>query len=160
MDTATINKRGYEPIKPILTRIDAITHVPSLMKFVAEEQKVGDGSIIGFYVGPDDKLSSINIVQLNQTGIGLPERGYYFRTDSSTLAIQKAYKKYLTTLFELTGSGATAEKNASVAYEIEKQLASAHKTNIELRNVKANYNKLPISAIVKTTKHRLGNFFW
>ncbi len=150
MDTATINKRGYEPIKPILTRIDAITDVPSLMKFVAEEQKVGDGSIIGFYVGPDDKLSSINIVQLNQTGIGLPERGYYFRTDSSTLAIQKAYKKYLTTLFELTGSGAaTAEKNASVAYEIEKQLASAHKTNIELRNVKANYNKLPISAIVK-----------
>jgi putative endopeptidase len=150
MDTTTINKRGYEPIKPILARIDAITDVPSLMKFVAEEQKVGDGSIIGFYVGPDDKHSSINIVQLNQTGIGLPERGYYFRTDSSTLAIQKAYKKYLSTLFELTGSAAAAaEKNASVAYEIEKQLATVHKTNIELRNVKANYNKLPVSAIAK-----------
>jgi len=150
MDTTTINKRGYEPIKPILAGIDAITDVPSLMKFVAEEQKVGDGSIIGIYVAPDDKHSAINIVQLSQTGIGLPERGYYFRTDSSTLAIQKAYKKYLTTLFELTGSdAATAEKNASIAYEIEKQLASAHKTNIELRNVKANYNKLPISAIAK-----------
>lgn len=150
MDTTTINKRGYEPIKPILAGIDAITDVPSLMKFVAEEQKVGDGSIIGIYVAPDDKHSAINIVQLSQTGIGLPERGYYFRTDSSTLAIQKAYKKYLTTLFELTGSdAATAEKNASIAYEIEKQLASAHKTNIELRNVKANYNKLPINAIAK-----------
>lgn len=150
MDTTTINKRGYEPIKPILAGIDAITDVPSLMKFVAEEQKIGDGSIIGFYVGPDDKHSSINIVQLNQTGIGLPERGYYFRTDSSTLAIQKAYKKYLTTLFELTGSdAAAAEKNASVAYEIEKQLATAHKTNIELRNVKANYNKLSVSTITK-----------
>lgn len=150
MDTTTINKRGYEPIKPILARIDAITDVPSLMKFVAEEQQVGDASIIGIYVGPDDKHSSINIVQLSQTGIGLPERGYYFRTDSSTLAIQKAYKKYLATLFELTGSdAAAAEKNASIAYEIEKQLATAHKTNIELRNVKTNYNKLSVSAITK-----------
>ena len=51
MDTAAINKRGYEPIKPVLTRIDAVTDVPSLMKLVVEEQKVGDGSIIGFYVG-------------------------------------------------------------------------------------------------------------
>ena len=150
MDTATINKRGYEPIKPILESIDAITNVPSLMKFVAEEQKAGDGSIIGIYVGPDDKHSTINIVQLSQTGIGLPERDYYFRTDSSTLAIQKAYKKYLATLFELTGSDAIAsEKSATVAYGIEKQLATIHKTNIELRDVKANYNKLAVAAISK-----------
>ena len=150
MDTATIYKRGYEPIKPILASIDGITNVPSLMKFVAEEQKVGDGSLIGIYVGPDDKHSTINIVQLAQTGIGLPERDYYFRTDSSTLAIQAAYKKYLATLFELTGSDAAAsEKSATIAYGIEKQLASSHKTNIELRDVKANYNKLAVSAIVK-----------
>jgi putative endopeptidase len=150
MDTVTINKRGYEPIKPILARIAAITDVPSMMKFVAEEQKAGDASFIGFYVGPDDKHSSVNIAQLYQTGIGLPERDYYFKTDSSTLSIQKAYKKYLATLFELTGSDAvTAEKNAITAYEIEKQLASSHRTNIELRDVKANYNKLAVAAISK-----------
>src|SRR5688572_26210008 len=85
MDTTSINNRGYEPIKPVLARIDAIKDVPALMKFVAEEQKVGDGSIIGLYVGPDDKKSSVNIAQFSQTGIGLPERDYYFKTDSSTL---------------------------------------------------------------------------
>lgn len=150
MDTATINKRGYEPVKPLLSRIDDITDVPSLMKLVAEEQKVGNGAIIGFNVGPDDKQSTINIVQLYQTGIGLPERDYYFKTDSSTLNIQKAYKKYLTRLFELTGSDAAAAgKSAAVAYEVEKQLAAAHRTNIELRDVKANYNKLAVAAISK-----------
>ncbi len=150
IDTATINKRGYEPIKPTLTHIDAIPDVPSLIKFVAEEQKVGNGSIIGFYVGPDSRRSSVNIVNLSQTGIGLPERDYYFRSDSSTVAIQTAYKKYIAALFELTGSdAAAATKNAEVVYGIEKQLATSHKTNIERRNVQTNYNKLAVADIAK-----------
>lgn len=150
MDTAAINKRGYEPIKPVLTRIAAVTDLPSLLKLVVEEQKTGDGSIIGFYVGPDDKRSTVNIAQFYQTGIGLPERDYYFKTDSSTIKIQNAYKKYLTRLFELTGAdAATATKNAAITYAIEKQLAASHRTNIELRDVKANYNKLAVASLSK-----------
>ena len=150
MDMDAINARGDGPLKPILARIDAISDGPSLLGFVAEEQKAGDGSIIGFYVGPDDKQSHVNIAQFYQTGISLPERGYYFKTDSSTVGIQKAYKKYLASLFELTGSDpATAEKNAQVAYALEKQLASAHRTNIELRDVNANYNKMAVADLSK-----------
>ncbi len=154
MDTITINKRGYDPIKPLLARIDAIDDVPSMMTFVAEEQKVSNGSIIGFGVGPDIKNSSVNIVQLGQTGIGLPEKGYYSRTDSSTLSVQKAYIRYITTLFELVGYDATsAAKNAEVTYSIEKRLADSHKTNIERRDVRANYNKLAVADIDKTQPH-------
>jgi len=157
MDTATINKRGYEPVKPVLARIDALTDVPSMMKLVAEEQKSGNGSMIGFYVGPDDKKSTVNIAQFYQTGIGLPERDYYFKTDSSTLAIQKAYKSYLAALFVLTGmDAAAAEKGAGAVYDIEKQMAGAHRTNVELRDVKANYNKLAVAALSK--KH--SNINW
>ena len=148
MDTAAINKRGYDPIKLLLARIDAVTDVPSLLKLVVDEQKVGDGSIIGFSVGPDNKQSTVNIAQFYQTGIGLPERDYYVKTDSSTLSIQNAYRKYLTRLFALTGmEPTTAQKNAGITYEIEKQLATAHRTNIERRDVKANYNKLAVSAL-------------
>ena len=32
MDTTAIDKRGYEPIKPVLARIDAITDIRSMMK--------------------------------------------------------------------------------------------------------------------------------
>jgi putative endopeptidase len=150
MDTSAINKRGYEPIKPLLARIDAVTDIASLLKLVADEQKAGNGSIIGFYVGPDDKQSTINIAQFGQTGIGLPERAYYFKTDSATISIQNAYKNYLTRLFDLTGTDAgTAQKNAVVTYDIEKQLADAHRTNIELRDVKANYNKLAVTDLSK-----------
>jgi putative endopeptidase len=150
MDTATINKRGYEPIKPIITSIEAISDVPSLMKFVADEEKVGNSSIMGFGVSPDDKNSSLNIAHAYQTGIGLPDRDYYFKSDPSTAGIQEAYKKYLASLFELTGSSAAdAAKNADLVYNIDKQLAASHRTRIELRDVKANYNKMAVSDLEK-----------
>lgn len=157
MDTATINKRGYEPIKSLLTRIDGLKDRNELLKLVCEEQKSGNASILGFYVAPDDRNSSMNIAQFAQTGIGLPERDYYFKTDSSTIKIQNAYRQYLTKLFELTGvDQATAAKQADVTYSLEKQLAGSHKTNIELRDVKANYNKLAVTALAK--KH--ANLNW
>ncbi len=150
MDTTTIDKRGYEPIKPILNRIDSISDVASLLKFAAHEAKASNTSILAFGVGPDNKNSSLNIAHIYQTGIGLPERDYYFKTDSSSVAIQQAYKIYLAKLFELTGSdSATATKNADVVYNIDKQIASSHKTNIELRDINANYNKMSVAALAK-----------
>jgi putative endopeptidase len=150
MDMAAINKRGYDPIKPLLARIDAVADVPALLKLVADEQKAGNGSIIGFRVGPDNRRSTVNIAQFRQTGISLPERAYYVKTDSSTLAIQDAYRDYLTRLFELTGTkAATAQKNAATVYELEKQLALSHRTNIELRDVQVNYNKLAVADLAK-----------
>lgn len=150
MDTVTIDKRGYTPIKPLLAKIDAINDLPSLMNFVANEVKVNNSSIIGFGVSPDEKNSSMNIAQIYQTGIGLPDRDYYFKLDSSTVAIQKSYKKYLATLFQQIGSDATeAEKNANLVYDIDKQLAVSHKTKVELRDVQANYNKIAVAALAK-----------
>lgn len=150
MDTVTINKRGYDPIKPLLARIDALKDAPSLLTFVAQEQQSGNRSVIGFYVGSDNKRSTVNIAQFSQTGIGLPEREYYFKVDESTRTVQKAYRSYLARLFELTGTeSAMAGKNADVAYELEKQLATAHKTNIERRDVKANYNKLAVADLAQ-----------
>jgi putative endopeptidase len=151
MDIATINRRGYEPVKPTLVRIDAISNVPSLLKFVATELKSGNRSIISFGISPDDKNSKINIAHVYQGGIGLPDRDYYFKTDSPTLKIQQAYKKYILTLFQLTGSSpALAAKDAAIVYDIEKQIAASHKTNIELRDVHANYHKMAIASISKT----------
>ena len=151
MDTVTINKRGYDPIKPTLETIEAIEDIPSLMTFVANQLKVDNGSIMSFGVGPDDKNSIMNIAHTYQTGLGLPDRDYYFKADSSTVAIQNAYKTYLSTLFQLTGSDATAaKKDAAIVYDIEKQLAASHRTRVERRDVIANYNMIAVSDLEKT----------
>jgi putative endopeptidase len=150
MDTVTINNRGYDPVKPILARIDSISDVAALMKFITDEAKVYNTSVLAFGVGPDNKNSSMNIAHIYQAGISLPERDYYFKTDPSSVAIQQAYKAYHARLFELTGmDSVTAKKDADVVYNIDKQLAAAHKTNIELRDVNANYNKMAVADLAK-----------
>ncbi len=150
MDTATINKRGYDPVKPLFSKIDSIHNVASLMQFVANGCKANIGSVLSFAVGPDNKNSSLNIAHIYQTGIGMPERDYYLKTDAASVAIQAAYRKYLTTLFVLTGSDSVAAiKNSALVYGIENQIAASHKTNIELRDVNANYNKMPVAVLVK-----------
>jgi putative endopeptidase len=150
MDTVTIEKRGYEPIKPILAKIESINDIKSLMKFVADEAKMDNSSIIAFGVSPDDKNSSMNIAHAYQTGIGLPDRDYYFKTDLSTVAIQESYKKYLVTLFQNTGNNAKdAKKNSDLVYDIDKKIAVSHKTKVELRDVQANYNKMAVTDLAK-----------
>ncbi|RTY99457.1 M13 family peptidase [Flavobacterium sp. RSP49] len=150
MDTVRIDERTYKPIKPLLAKIETINDIPSLMNFVAGEAKMDNSSIIAFGVSPDDKNSSRNIAHTYQTGIGLPDRDYYFKSDSSTVAIQESYKKYIATLFQNTGSNAEeAKKNADLVYDIDKQLADSHKTKVELRDVQANYNKIAVTDLVK-----------
>ncbi|WKK86519.2 M13 family metallopeptidase [Marivirga arenosa] len=148
MDMESINQKGYEPIKPILFKVESIIDVPSLMNFVAEQSKMYNNTIVGFYVGPDDKNSKINIAHAYQTGLGLPNRDYYFENNSSTLGIQKAYKEYVTTLFELSGLDEDEAKAfAKTVYEVEKNLAESHRTRVELRDVKANYNKMAVASL-------------
>jgi putative endopeptidase len=160
MNTKTIDKLGYEPIKRTLAKIEAIDDIPSLMAFVAHETKLNNRSIMTFGVGPDDKNSSMNIAHAYQTGISLPDRDYYFKSDSSTIAIQNAYKTYLATLFELTGSNADAAKSAvAKIYDIEKQLAASHKTRVEIRDVLANYNKIAIKDLEKRQPNIGWNYF-
>ncbi len=150
MDTATINNRGYDPVKPILASIESIRDIASLIQFVTSEAKNRNMSILAFGVGPSNKNSNLNIAHIYQTGIGLPERDYYFKTDPSSVGIQEAYRNFIATLFTLTGTDSlNANKNAAIVYNIDKQLAASHKTNIELRDVNANFNMMAVSELIK-----------
>ncbi|QES89219.1 M13 family metallopeptidase [Rhizosphaericola mali] len=155
IDTVTINKRNYEPVKSLLAKIDAVKSIPEWMQIATEETVntynpniYNTPNIFGFIVYADQKNNTKNIAWLLQAGIGLPERDYYFRTDTATIDIQNAYKNYLTELFRLTGSdSSTSIKNSETVYNIEKQLASSHKTAVQLRDVSANYHKISMEKI-------------
>jgi putative endopeptidase len=149
MDTLSINARKIEPIEPILNRIAAINDIPSMMQFVATQMMSGDYSMIYPYISPDPKNSSINIAHFVQTGLGLPDRDYYFKTDSSVKSIQKAYKMYLTSLFKLVGD-TNSKEQANIVYKIEEQMATAHKTRVDRRVIKENYNKIAVTDLEET----------
>ncbi len=122
MDTVTIDKRGNEPLKPYLEKIAAIRGVPDILKFASFLHKENQSLLYVIRIGPDTKNSNLNILSLHQGGLGLPDRDYYFKKDSSGVAILKAYQRYIATLFMLCGNdSATAEKETlKRAYNLEK----------------------------------------
>lgn len=152
MDTAAIEKLGYDPIKPTLEKIGAVKDYKGLVQFAAEQYKTGNGMLLGFYVSPDDRISSKNVAHFDQSGISLPERDYYFKTDSASKKIRDEYVKHITKLFELTGvDAATAAKKADGILKLETAIAQSHKTPVELRDPQANYNKFLVTDFQKQT---------
>jgi putative endopeptidase len=150
MDTAVIEKAGLNPIRIFLKQIDSIRDVSSLMEFVATQTTCSDPLLISQYVGPDEKNSAINILVFTQAGLGLPDRDYYFKTDSATRTVVKSYQNYVKRLFILTGDDSVqAVHHAATVYYLEKQMAQSHRTNVELRNPQLNYNKVSVSYLDK-----------
>jgi putative endopeptidase len=150
MDTAAIEKLDYEPIKPMLAKINAIKDYKDLVKLAADGFKTGDGFLFGFYVSPDDRISSKNVAHLDQTGITLPEKGYYFKTDSASKKIREEYVKHIAKVFELTGvDAATAAKKADGILKLETAIAQSHLIPVELRDPVKNYNKFAVTDLQK-----------
>ncbi len=150
MDSATIEKRGLEPLKPYLAKIAGLNNSSGILQFVAELQTEGLNSLFNVNIGPDEKNSKSNIVIFSQGGLGLPDRDYYFKKDSGNLAVVNAYRTYVNKLFRLMGDDSiTAAKKTGLVYNLEKQMAESHKTNVELRDPQSNYHKEGFAALDK-----------
>ncbi len=157
MDTLKIEKEGLNPIKPLLEKINAIKDVNSLVATVAELKKIGSSTLFDDGVGQDAKHSDVMAYQLSQGGIGLPEREYYFKNDSTTINIRNQYQQYITTILTMSGEkeadATTAAKNI---LQLETKLATASRKIEDLRDPYKNYNKMAISDLGKMS----GNIDW
>ncbi|WP_216368536.1 M13 family metallopeptidase [Limnovirga soli] len=150
MDSTTIEKLGYTPIQPALQKIEGITDAAGVMSYANNAQLEGTNILYPFYVAADEKNSSMNIAVFIQGGLGLPDRDYYFKTDAATQSVVKAYQKYIQDLFTLTGDdSATAAAKMMQVYNLEKQIAASHRTNVALRDPQANYNKMAVADLDK-----------
>ncbi|SDE56133.1 putative endopeptidase [Mucilaginibacter pineti] len=150
MDTVAIEKLAYQPIMPLLVKISAVKDYKQLIDLAADGYKDGDGFLLGFYVSPDDKISTQNIAHFDQAGLGLPNRDYYFNTDSATVKIRAEYVKYIAKLMKLTGvDAAIADKKAAAILGLETLIAKSHLTPTELRDPVKNYNKFTIADLQK-----------
>jgi len=155
MDSVTIEKLGFSPIKNDLEKVAQLSDLKGLINHAAEMRTSGTGSpFFGFFVGQDRKYVKNIVPQLSQGGTTLPDRDYYLKSDPRSLQIQESYKKYVSKLFTLTGSTqAEAEKNASIIFNIEKILAAAQMSRVEMRDPYKTYNKFAIADLSKTTSN-------
>lgn len=143
LDSAKLNTEGVAPIKEELAAINALATKADVSKMVASMHKEGMAPFFALYVGPDEKNSAQNIVQLYQAGIGMGDRDYYLLEDESSTQMRDAYKTYITKLFTLSGSSPEqAEAAVNAIMKIEKEIARISLSREDLRDSQKNYNKV------------------
>ena len=151
MDSVGRDKKGYEPIKPLLERVRAIKDRKEYVRVCSDiDRKGGSTLMLGLGVGADMRQADMNIVSIGQAGLGLGTRDYYLNDDPQTTAIREAYKQCGKSFFMLVGyDEATAQKKMDAVYAIEKRLAEPWYSQVKLRDINANYHKMSFQELVR-----------
>jgi len=150
MDSATLNKEGYEPIKADLARIAALKSSAELVKIMPDLYLSGIDTYFAISVEADQMSSKENLVQTYQSGISLGEREYYLDNDAHTKEIREKYKTHVINMFKQVGfTDEQAKINMEAVLKIETRLATAAYDNVKLRDPHANYNKMSVADLQK-----------
>jgi putative endopeptidase len=143
MDSALADRQGLAPLKPELDRIDAITDVPGALDAAFALQPLGVGAFFDFGVQQDEKQSDVMAVYLEQGGLGLPDRDYYFNSEAGVARARSAYVEHLHKMFKLLGQDdAAAGDSARRVMAFETALAKVSRPLADLRDPQKNYNKM------------------
>lgn len=138
LDTARRDKEGILTLKPELDAIAAIADRNDLSRLLGESMTYG---IWGMYVDADEMNSSMNILKTYQGGFTLGQKEYYLDQDENTVNIRNAYTTHVENMFRLFGYQ-NPEQLAQTVLRLETRLATAAKSNVELRDPMSNYNKM------------------
>ena len=152
MDSLTIEKRGWEPLKPDFARIDKLQNMADVLNELAYQRRQSNGMLHGFSVSQDRKNVTKYLPQFGQGGTTLPDRDYYLKTDARSTKIRDAYRDHLTKMFGLIGD-AQAAQNADRIIQFETALARAQMARVEMRDPYKTYNKLTVADFNKLTPH-------
>lgn len=150
LDTVARNKMGILPLKPYLTKIDAVQNVADLQKLMMELEPSGGIGFFGFGVGSDAKNSNKNVVYLGTARLGLPDREYYVSEEKDAKEKRVKYVAHLTRMLQFIGqSPEKAAINAQKILDFEIQLAKPRFDRVEARDDRKSYNPMSIADIQK-----------
>ena len=145
MDSVRRNKEGVSPVKPLLDEMENAKTLTDLRNLQIKYATFGYGVPFGYGFDADQKNAKQNILNLGQGGLTLGQKEYYLDNDKATSEIRNAYRQFIVNMFRLFGfsdTQAQARRDAIMRYET--MLALISKSNTELRDVEANYNKMTL----------------
>ncbi|HEV8147972.1 MAG TPA: M13 family metallopeptidase [Bryobacteraceae bacterium] len=149
MDEKAIDAKGIAALKADLDVIAAIRNKPGVTDAVIHLYKIGSAPFFRFGSEPDPKNSTTIIANVDQGGLGLPDRDYYFREDEKSVDLRKKYLAHLHRIFELLGeSPAEAAKKKQVVMRIETTLAKGSLDRVARRDPNNVYHKLTTAELI------------
>ncbi|MES2311201.1 MAG: M13 family metallopeptidase [Pseudomonadota bacterium] len=148
MDQAGIAKHGLSPLKPELTKIDAIKTPADLAGVLGGQLRAdvdpvnatnfSTEHLFGLFVTQGLEDSAHNVAYLLQGGLGMPNRDYYLATDKDMAGIRAKYQSYIATQLKNAGI-VDADAKAKAVFELEMKIAKVHESLVDSEDVhKAN----------------------
>lgn len=160
MDSVTLNKKSISDLRGDLEKIDAINDINGIIKTAAYIHTFAGSPLFGIYVGQDDKISSKNAVFVSQGGLSLPDRNFYFDTDSRAILIRQKFVNHLENTFAIIGYSAEKAKSAATGLmKLETSMANTSRKREDTRDPWKNYHKLAFRQFVESTPNINWNVF-
>jgi endothelin-converting enzyme/putative endopeptidase len=141
MDTQAIDKAGLGGLQPMLDRINGLTSTKDLAPLVAEMQRNGVQVLFRLGSEEDYKDARHMIATASQPRLGLPEKGYYLRTDEKSVALRKQYLEHIAHMLTLAGEPADrAAADATRVLDLETKMATGSLSREEMRDPSKLYH--------------------
>jgi putative endopeptidase len=145
MDEPAIDKLGAQPLEPELKRIGAIQSKDAVLAALVSVHRIGVGALFRFTSEPDAKNSTQVIANLDQGGLGLPDRDYYLKDDPKSVKLREQYVAHVQKMLELLGeSSAQATADAQAVLRIETDLAKGSLDRVARRDPSQTYHKMSV----------------
>jgi putative endopeptidase len=158
MDEPTVETRGLAAVQPDLDAITRLKSATEITPLIARLQFTYGRTILftqGSTQDPDD--SEQQIAEIDQGGLGLPDRDYYIKDDAKSKEIRERYVAHVQKVFELMGeSPQVAKKNAETVMRMETALAKAQLTRVDRRDPYKLKHKMKIADLSRIAP----NFHW
>ncbi|UMY67191.1 M13 family metallopeptidase [Flavobacterium sp. HJ-32-4] len=150
MDTVARSRAGASPLKPTLGKIAKVQSVRELERLLIDMAPEGG---IGFFradVGPDDKNSTRNVVEVGVGPLGLPDRDYYVSNDKDSQEKRIKYMAHVARMLQFIGekpSEAQVQAQRILAFETE--MARPRFDRVERRDSRKSYNPMSVADLQK-----------
>ena len=143
-----IDKNGLKPLQPELSRIAALKSKDELTDLLAHYQLINVTAFFNFGEQQDFQDARKQIAVVDQGGLGLPERDFYFRTGDVAEKTRTQYVQHVTNMLKLMGEPeAKASADARNIMQLETALAKVSMDITSQRDPQKIYHLMPVSQL-------------
>ncbi len=139
LDMDQRNALGTAPLMAAFAEVDALADHKALTAYFAKSIRSGFGAPFDFYVNGDAKDPTKYAVYNSQSGLGLPDREYYLKTDEKSVGIRVKYVAHVEKMLTLAGVENAAQHAAAIMI-LETKLATAQWKKEDNRDTVKTYN--------------------
>jgi putative endopeptidase len=153
MDVEKLGALKDAPLKDLFAAIDGVSDIAGLSPLLGILHRQGISAFWGCGVDQDLKNSEIMALYIGQDGLGLPDRDYYLNDDEKSREIRRKYSIYADQMLSLSGTISAYRPLSKIFTDIETRLAKASMTQVELRDIEKQYNKMTAAELGAISPH-------